>query len=50
MNKNNINDINNNEELDKIYNNLNYAMHYIKLNNKFLPYNESSVRILKKLL
>ena len=35
MNKNNVN----NQELEKIYNNLNYVIHYIDLNNRFKFYN-----------
>ena len=42
MNKNNIN---NGKELEKIYKNLNYAMHYIKLNNKYHLYNISPLLI-----
>ena len=38
MNKNNIN---NGKELEKIYKNLDYAMHYIKLKNKYHLYNIS---------
>ena len=46
MNKNNISNININQESDKINNNLKYILHYIKLNNKNILYDDSS--ILKK--